>query len=360
MVAVLAAGCASATPGTHPAKLEQVTIPAPESEPAKEAERAQPDDGEVLHGFGVIRTSAEFYSRASSTSAMERRESDDSAEDARQPGEPRVVRVLRARKSTTAGTTEEFIEVELDGTASFADHCEKLLAVPGAKLTLFVRKEDLVPLTTKKVERSFDDGTSYQLLPGLALILGERTEDGWQATVHTENVILTVSVPEAAVGKFFEPTDANDPIDADELDVKIPKSGHLELGDGSTVRFDTPWSVIGAKRRQHDASGSLVELVRDCVRVVGRTTAEPSEPDAREFGMIGLLNTGGTPPVVEAGTTIQWVDGARAGIVVDELRLDSSDFASLSAADDPLPCYRHRDSQLTLCFPATAIRSSPP
>lgn len=251
------------------------------------------------------------------------------------------------------------------------------------RLRLYVERDDLLPVTTRQVSKTFADGSSIGLMAGAVVL-----EDA----VYADGATLKFDVPEDAVDRFYEPTTVlkasgelgtlrtgKDPLTLNGQ--TLAESGLYRVGnqvryyDMVTKGDDVVLTVrnVCAEIEAVTTSARVLEraegLLGDPALLGGELgggfggglTGELRGGEYGSFG-IGLSGTGPTPKRyhVEPGVAVTWGDGSTAGLVI----------AARTFTDPPRekPGRRCFDVAITasdtptveLCFPHTKVEEVTP
>ncbi len=278
------------------------------------------------------------------------------------------------------GEHDGWVELATIPTFRATDHCYPTVrALDGMDLHLFVRRDDLAPVTASRVERTFDDGTALRLVSGVGLeARGPRRYDAF-----VRGATLRVELAPSEVATRYQPSER----------IALPRSAagllaggiRVEFGRGGrlvTERASRPragaarrgvvdFSVDDTRRSFDDGParaslivegplgrGRSVATVRNaCVEVVGQIDARSvtNERPSRSIDAPGTHDGTSLRP----GTALFWPDGSRAGHVVEGATLDGS-----PRIDGGRACFDHplraggsgADETLTLCVDRDAVR----
>lgn len=152
------------------------------------------------------------------------------------------------------GARGSFVEVE----PTSADCGSSWLTMPDdvAKLHLFVKRSDLAPVLTSKLDKTFADGTRVVLRPGVAVV--PQAASG-HVLVHVGDDVVDIDVPGASVGHSYVPERAK-PTVINAQDYALTKGTAATLGDrpasigahaqAITRRGDKTLFVVDAKCAQ--------------------------------------------------------------------------------------------------------------
>ncbi len=245
----------------------------------------------------------------------------------------------------------------------------------------FVRRVDIVPLTTRAVAMDLTDGTAVRLSAGVALRI-----DGDRATPAFAGLsAASLSLPAAAVGLSYShpdkrpelpPSSAEKPlvctverpaqlglsVGPDNPIVKREVPCHLARADAVTLTQGGPLLDVGLSRHfiakaaePRAGDVALVTLDSDCAAVRVRIAAPTFDDGACQAG-IGLSSPSRRVP---ARARMLWPSGSPAGSLVNDLLVGEpvSKADGRSCFSVLVPSARITDS--TLCFDDADVRPWP-
>jgi len=274
-------------------------------------------------GFAIVKGGAELFSKPDASGSI----GTLPPHRIPTPSDPAVV-PPPAGGSVVAvvGGQGEFVAVEtlVDGSL----HCASGIgAWSDLRVGLFVRKSDLLPVTTRKVEHAFTDGTRVVVPAGV--VVGDTTGAG-ERIVDGGGLALELPLPVDAIGTFYDPSPR--PV---ETEPAAFAKGTMTYGQGRVLATNALTSAEhGAQvyeRKDADPGRALVRVASRCAgvtalvdasAVVDEETAELAARTAMAFalggesaGMIGLLGAvKETTYEIRAGASLSWPDGRIAGL----------------------------------------------
>jgi hypothetical protein len=176
--------------------------PAPTKEEAKAAEPAagpepaatrEPAAPAFEAGFAVIRGGAPIYLTANRDGKHVTLRRDSTK--APPQDHPRGV------VGSIVGEDDGLVTLDLMGTSAAGHHCaDRPSAIEDFRLRVHVDASDLLPVTTRRVEQEFSDGTKVTLSAGVPL-----RADGEQYLASARNLALRLPVPADAVSDRYQP-----------------------------------------------------------------------------------------------------------------------------------------------------------
>jgi hypothetical protein len=188
-----------------------------------------------------------------------------------------------------------------------------LFELSGLAVALWVKREALVPLTTRMVVQRFDDGTQVAIVPGTP-VGPARDSDGWRL-VATADVSLFAPIPEDAVGLSFEGW-AEPRKEPPAPKQRLRAGARLTFATSELLRVEDASSRVTRIEPGKDETKLWLEL--DCVRAVVRTYAsnlvQRDEPEGGGgLGVLGALGAGSWVQIA-GRTVVYWPDGRPAGV----------------------------------------------
>jgi hypothetical protein len=309
-----------------PPEAAHVSIVAPRPEPpqpdlSQVTSRLMKDEvtGFVLVPAGKILHSSADKARASGKEPAGVRKRDIGAIRYRRGHGVRVKEVVR--------DLGDVVEVRTLPREDRAHHCYMEESDDRFRLTAWVRKRDLVPVTTRSVEHRFPDGTGFVLNSGVAISEAEYARKGGWA-VAVEQVVLELPVPDEALGLSYA--------HPDPFEFERPRYSYFGGGRRRSRNTYVDHSAVLVLDGEVIGKGGLlshhlgfvpggeadaVELGSPCLKLVLRLDPAKFSDGSRGGGGMGTV--GGlslsreTPPYrIEAGTEVFWPDGRKAGEVV--------------------------------------------
>lgn len=333
----------------EPSAAPDVVAPSPAPPPVVAAPAVPPP-----HGFALVRPGASIHlGRAPGR--------DGPAPSIALPSEgPGFVVAAVAREG-------EHITVETP-VDDVPDCASALWALSAFRLQLHVAESDLVSVTTRRVGVDFGDGTRVDLLAGVPL---RRDGTGW--TAELTGLSMSVTLPDDAVGRYYDPGDRSfgdvtpEPLAAGDDRLVYDRTHELTDAQLEQTGFDP--HVVATYGRRTDAGRTLADVRLRCasIRAIVPSSRLGPVPEAAlvgvlsgsgAFGMIGALGGPSTPTwQVRRGATISWRDGGIAGLVEHD-----HTFTSAPEVVDARRCFAVElgaGSVLPLCFEASAVEDVP-
>jgi hypothetical protein len=221
-----------------------------------------------------------------------------------------------AQVMTDAGP---WLQVRPVGDAS--EHCAT--TYPGLRdldVGLWVRREELAPVTTRDVRMTYADGTSVMLTAGVPVVPIARfsTQRRPVYTVYVSDLLFNTWVDESAISDHYRPTAHVPTPETDYMlapEVQPVFGGAARMGHRNFAR-ETDFVYA----RADGAHGSLVALRRPCASFEVRV----SPAAIVEAGGVAAQPAMGASqgPVVAPGTTLVWPDGTRAAYAARPVQFD--------------------------------------
>ena len=226
-------------------------------------------------------------------------------------------------------------------------------------VALWVKRDALVPVTTRTVTERFADGTYLVILPG-SPVGSERQSDGWRL-MSSDDVSFFAPVPEAAVGYSFRgwaPPRKEPP----PLTQRVRAAARLSFAGTELLRSG---SVDGRVAKiEVGEEDAMLWLELDCVRAAVRTSSfNVTERKEGEGGglsdLLGALADGGWF-FVPAKTAVYWPDGRTAGVQRRGINTSSGRFTT----QGDLRCFTsvlgeqgpRAERTVTLCYRAADLQ----
>lgn len=191
-------------------------------------------------------------------------------------------------------------------------------ALASMRLKLFVPSAALVPVTTREVDQSFQDGTSIHLGRGVPLEpLGN--QNLFRARFGSLTTVVRLAPGE--VGTRYLPSTPAPPLGrAMMLSGEALEAGVPTIAESGRVHSDHANAMPAEVIDMQGGSESRVEIRPRCGRLVVRVPFHAVGPPAGLlFGALGRDTTGDT--FLEAGTPLFWGDGREAGRTSERLFL---------------------------------------
>jgi TonB family protein len=273
-------------------------------------------------GYAIVRGGAEVFAKDDGSAAIGKLPSvtpvaPSDAALVPAPASGMVVAVVGARGELVA------VETLVDAKK----HCAPDIGTwADLRVGLFVRKSDLLQVTTREVEHAFADGTRIIVEAGVPI--GDATTGAGERVVDGGGIGLELPLPADAVGRYYEPSALSDdgalgrvPADA------LAYGGGRPLGPESALANDRE-GVKVFERAPLDDTRALVRVRSRCATVWAAIDAKVEVvPDpifrgaasvTASAGILGLIGTsgsaGGTTWKIDAGATLTWPDGSAAGL----------------------------------------------
>ncbi|MFO7563646.1 MAG: AgmX/PglI C-terminal domain-containing protein [Enhygromyxa sp.] len=353
-MAGLVLGCKSESP----AKTEPEGAPtddrsaADEAAPSPQPEASQPAEPKLppAGAFVVIAADAPVYVAA-----------DQSGEPlpANSRGVDRTAKVL--------GVREGLIEVESLDASTLRACAGGFEFAEQARLRLFVRPDALRPVLTSPQTLSFEDGTEFELLPGVPV-----RGSGAEKAIAVGPNELRASIDEAKLGRWFDAV----PSRASIIDALGMRSGitaglALRYGEHGFVADDESFGIGST-----EGKGSHLSFRNGCGRFLLRPDTSPDapreglyarkgerehEPDPGVWGGLPLAPDTDDPSqadkplctlerwLVPARSELLWPDGSEAGELLSEHMLADEPDASQARA-----CFE-LDGGVEVCVASSAV-----
>ncbi|HET6582463.1 MAG TPA: AgmX/PglI C-terminal domain-containing protein, partial [Nannocystaceae bacterium] len=273
-------------------------------------------------GFALVRGGADLFSKPDASAkigALPIAKATAPSDPALAPVPPTGTVVV------VVGAHDDFIAVETLVDAN--QHCASGLATwSDLRVGLFVRRADLLRVTTKKVEHTFADGTSVAVDAGAPI--GDTPSGAGEHVVDAGGVALELPLPADAIGVFYEPT--RRPWDSGADRVRgdaLAYGGGRPLGPAAALDRDGN-GVIARERKPAEDGRALVRVGSRCATVWALADATAIEPfelhsglyamkggtSAGILGLIGSAGGGGLELEIRAGAALTWPDGRPAGV----------------------------------------------
>jgi hypothetical protein len=297
------------------------------------------DAPEEIGQFVLVRPDSLFYSAPdkSATNFKIKNEEDKDADNAY------VFRLI--------SLTKQWAEIQPVSVKSSKNCCARApYEFDGMLLTLFVLKEDLEPVITKKTKYEFSDGTSVELLPGVQ-VSPDADQDGWRKIVlNNLSFLLKLQADQTGYSynpqKMFETTRDQQQKNLGYIEGEAFLKSRVYIAESRTIGKEEPAYVvvravnnspINIKTRnpslhedifqiQKINNQYLVELRRSCARIQAKIDQEDfrqgiiNRSGYRVSGLITkLLNGKQTKVSVLPNKELYWRDGKLAGLTTQDV-----------------------------------------
>ena len=184
------------------------------------------------------------------------------------------------------------------------------------RLRLFVLPDDLMDVTTSRVDRQFSDGTSIRLAPGVPV-----AED-YESQVIAAGTRIELPLPKGRIGKFYAPapvfaaTGSTGTLADLGHEQTLRYDGDREMSEQDLYTRDNGLAYFGATPRP--GSESVVTVRNPCmeatVRVPRTRVRADQTPFAGRVVATGDVSPGGRASFrVKADVELAWADGSAAG-----------------------------------------------
>lgn len=206
--------------------------------------------------------------------------------------------------------------IEVRRTSLFDEPvCDNLgiLRNSAVDLRYFVAREDLALTVKEPISYRYEDGTGYDVLPGLTL-MPDGGEPGRYRTWHDE-FSFTIDLPEEHVGVGFVEVE---PFEKQEWGNRlIPVDADTRVGEHLVKNKVEEGDIFAGYELEVRGDRTLLRVERECATLV---VLVPSE-DASHGGMGSASGFGfscggvisGSYLIFDAGTTAYWPNGEEAG-----------------------------------------------
>jgi hypothetical protein len=189
-------------------------------------------------------------------------------------------------------------------------HClgNKPIEAPTA-MTLWVHASDVAPVLRSAFARSYPDGSSVNLLPGVPIIDGHPWVEGF---------LLPITIPADQIGTRYHPTP--DAIAVEDGHLLRVKSMKATLGGAEVAWKQTPWNFSKPPWVSFAQRGRRVRENRGCgtIELLFHGVAE-DEPSPATLD-IGSVVSNDDSIALAAGTPLTWLDGSPAGRLTERYR----------------------------------------
>jgi len=304
-----------AAPADPPASGSQADAPTPAAPTAPVPSEPPP------RGFAQVRGGAEVFAKPDASASIGTLPNPP-------PAAPIDAALVPAPASGTVvavvGAQGEFIAVE--SLVDTTQHCAGGLAAwSDLRVGLFVRKRDLVQVTTREVEHTFADGTRVVVEPGAAI--GETVTGAGERVVDGGGIGLELPLPADAIGTYYEPISRAPQTAAERVGSATLAYGQgRPLGPTSALDRDRD-GILAFERKPAEDKRVLVRVGSRCAQIWAWTDASAvAPPELRAHGLYAMTGTGeagilgllGGPTQasseIRAGAALTWPDGHPAGL----------------------------------------------
>ncbi len=202
---------------------------------------------------------------------------------------------------------------------------------------LYVAPEQVARVLAREAAKTFADGTSVSLRPGVHVGEGERVDAGGLA--------LAFAVDPRDVATAFTPTMAKPPegLPTRVGHDRVLRYGEHEIADARALFRDVRGAL--ALSQTFDDTDEIVEVLNACATV--RARAVPGDVEAipdprlaatRSAAFAGILGSSGES-IVAAGAKLSWADGTPGRDLAAELRFPLGASAKTSKGNKGKKCF---------------------
>lgn len=187
-------------------------------------------------------------------------------------------------------------------------------------LRFFVRREALALTTTRPVAHDYEDGTGFELRPGLPLVPVEGKEGAYH--VWSGDLAFTVELPDDAVGRSF--SQYVEPGDEREFVAKASLDAGWNVGS-TTLTFREQrraGDLVYTEGMSKKGEDILLTLERRCSRITAMVeSAIKVEPDEPKVRVTPAQEEEFPYYAVDEGAIVYWPRGEAAGVVTSEVSI---------------------------------------
>lgn len=348
---------------------EEPAGPAP-TEGTPNPDTATAPSGDQPRRYAVVRSGGRMYLAANGDDGLEI-----------PPLEGRHVQRPLGVTVEVVGEENGRLAVETLGRTETLPCSGALAGLAAFRLKFFVAREDLLRVTTTRVQHRFSDGSSIALAAGVPF-----DRDAPQPEAVTQGARIRVPIPDDLLGETFVPAGMFVPGDDLGTIALGRREGPLRY-DGDRVLDEVAlfWSTDGPlyfDTQIVDEAIAVVTTRGPCVelttrmsraRLIPRKPSISSQPtrivwsfDPEAMPNPGIMGYVEQPGVVRPsesevapGTVVQWSDGRAAGVVREPYV-----FTSAAETSGNRSCFRTRvsdrsKSAVTLCFASGDVTEEP-